>query len=355
MSSAAVQRIIRAAIQQQQFAPAYYLHGEDDFLKEEAVRQLADAAVDPATRDFNLETRRGPELSAELLGTLLGTPPMMAERRALIIRDAGGLKKDARVQLERHLQSPPPDVVVLLVSPAGAKAEKALEGMCEALEFAPLSSDRVLKWITHHASSALGAEITPEAAALLQSAVGDDLPQLALELEKLASFGSGQHIDEAAVTTVVGVRREETLGGFLDAVAARDAARALALLPGVLQQPKTSAVTIVMALATQTIAMAWAQEQRARGMAAGRLSGELFSLLKGAGSTYTGRPWGEAVAAWAHASGSWPAAALDEALATLLAADRALKESRLSSDEQLLTTVVLALCGSRTGRSRAAA
>ena len=40
----------------------------------------------------------------------------------------------------------------------------------------------------------------------------------------------------------------------------------------------------------------------------------------------------------------WTAAELDAALAALLAADAALKETRLSSDEQLLTTLVLALC-----------
>ena len=47
------------------FAPAYYFHGEDDYLKNEELRRLIDAAVDPATRDFNFETLRGADIDAD--------------------------------------------------------------------------------------------------------------------------------------------------------------------------------------------------------------------------------------------------------------------------------------------------
>jgi DNA polymerase-3 subunit delta len=178
--------------------------------------------------------------------------------------------------------------------------------------------------------------------------VGTDLPQLAVELDKLASYTNGGTIDDDAVTAIVGVRRTETLGTFLDAVAARDAVRALDLLPGVMAQPKASAVMIVMALTAQTLAIGWARARRGHGAASGRLAGELFGLLKEAGSVYTGRPWGEAVDAWARAASPQDddpdGRLVDAALEALLAADFALKESRLSSDAQLLTNLVLTLC-----------
>ncbi|MFN2564920.1 MAG: DNA polymerase III subunit delta [Gemmatimonadaceae bacterium] len=354
------QRVLRDAVRDKRFAPAYYLYGEDDYLKEQAVRQLVEAAVDPATRDFNLEVRRGTEIDAETLGSLLGTPPMMAERRVLVVRDVGALRKDARAMLDRYLKSPAPDAVVILVSPAGARPDKGLTSKTTALEFEPLTGDRVPKWIKHHAEAELGAaSITPEAIALLQNAVGSDLSQLAIELDKLASYTGGGAIDEAAVAAIVGVRRGETLGNFLDAVGARDARSALELLPVVMAQPKTSAVLVVMALTSQTLAVAWARARRERGVPPGRLGAELFGLLKEAGSVYTGRPWGEAVDAWtraaARASEDDPdGSILDAALDALLAADFALKETRLSSDEQLLMNLVLTLCGGSRRGTRAA-
>ena len=342
------QRILRDAIRDKKLAPVYYLFGEDDYLKEQAVRQLIEAAVDPATRDFNLEMRRAAELDAEALGSLLGTPPMMADYRVLVVRDVGALRKDARGLLDQYIKSPVRDAVVILVTPAGGKTDRALSAHSVALDFEPLPGDRVPKWIAYHAEQELGIPITPEAASLLQGAVGTDLAQLATELDKLASYTNGRTIDESAVTAVVGVRRSETLGAFLDAISNRDAVAALDLLPGIMAQPKASAVTIVMALTAQTLGIGWARARRDRGIPPGRLSSELFGLLKEAGSVYTGRPWGEAVDAWARGAtrleGSRDEGTLDVALEALLATDFALKESRLSSDEQLLTNLVLTLC-----------
>jgi DNA polymerase-3 subunit delta len=147
------------------------------------------------------------------------------------------------------------------------------------------------------------------------------------------------------VASVVGVRVGETMGDFLDAVARRDAVHALAILGPVLQQPKASAVTTIMALTTQTLAIGWAQAARDRGAHQAKLSGDLFNLLKEAGGVFTGRAWGEFVATCVRASDVWTPRAIDEALALLLRADASLKDTRLSSDEQLLSTLVLSLCG----------
>lgn len=363
-------RALNSAIKTRAFGPVYYFFGDDDYQKEDALRLLVDAAVDPATRDFNLETRRAPGLDAESLESLLGTPPMLAERRLVVLRDPAALKKDARQRLDRYLARPAADTLLVLVAPTGAKPDRALQQAAGAgaFEFAPLSEDRVARWIVHYTESTLGATITPAAAQLLQGAVGNDLQQLAAELDKLTSYAAGgaqsdaeaaKAIDEEAVTAVVGVRRGETLGDLLDAVARRDARSAVALVPHVLDLPKSSAVTVVMALATQTLAIAWGQARRARGVSATALGGfggpdSFMTLLKEQSSSYVGRPWGEAVRAWTAAVDRWTPEALDRALALLLDADAALKETKLSSEEQLLGTLVLSLCALPQAGRRAA-
>ncbi|HEX5435598.1 MAG TPA: DNA polymerase III subunit delta [Gemmatimonadaceae bacterium] len=354
--SPAPDRAFWKSIQTRSFERVYYLYGEDDFLKGQAVRALIESAVDPATRDFNLDIRSAAELDAETLGSLVGTPPMMADRRVVVIRDVAALKKAPRAMLDRYLDQEPrhvrdgaadTDIVLVLVSAGGdkAKPDRALASHALAVEFAPLTEDRVPRWIVHYVDTELHASITPAAASLLQRAIGPDLPLLASELDKLASFANGSEIDEAAVSAVVGVRRGETLGDLLDAVAHRDAARALDLLTHVLEQPKTTGVSIVMALTTQMLALAWggAMHQE-RGLSGHRLESEYYPFLKGAGGAVTGRPWGEAVKAWVQSVDQWDAHSLDLALTHLLAADIALKETRVSSDHQLLSNLLLALC-----------
>jgi len=349
MSPVADAKGLRGAVKSGTFAPAYYLYGDDDYVKTEELKRVIDAAIDPATRDFNLENLRGGDVDATSLGSILATPPMMAERRAVVIRDVAALKKDARTALDAYLEHPAPDVLVMLVSPSGVKAEKGLVAKTEAIEFAPLSGARIPKWINYYVEHDIGggAAITEGAAKLLQESVGTDLSQLKTELDKLGDFaaGGGGTINEAMVSAVVGVRPGETLGDFLDAVARRDAATALAMLPAILEQPKTSAVTMLMALGAQTIAIGWAQAARSRGTSPSKLSGDLFTLLKESGSVYTGRSWGEFVSSCVRASEQWSADAVDDALEALLEAESAFKETRLSSDEQLLASMLPRVCG----------
>jgi hypothetical protein len=108
-----------------------------------------------------------------------------------------------------------------------------------------------------------------------------------------------------------------------------------------------------MALAAQTLALGWAQAARDRGAHPARLTGDLFNLLKESGSVYTGRSWSEFVATCARESERWSPRAVDDALDALLAADAMLKETRLSSEEQLLANLVLTLCGAPSGRRAA--
>lgn len=338
-------KTLRDAIKRRSFDSAYCITGEDDYQKDDAVHQLIDAALDSAVRDFNLDVRRGVDLDAETLEMLLSTPPMMADRRVVVVRDAGALKKDARRVLDAHLKHPAPDLVLILVWGADSKADSQITAGVTKLEFDPLSGDRIPKWIAHHATTQLGMTISEPAIELLHAAVGSDLHQLAGEIDKLASFmdGSGNEITEEAVSAVVGMRRGETQVDLFDAVAERNLARALKLIPQILAQPKTTAVSIVMGLTTQMLSISWGRARLDEGTSKSRMGQEYFELLKETGA-YAGRSWGSATAIWIRGADCWSHRSLDRALDLLLEADAALKESRVSSDEQLIATLVLSLC-----------
>lgn len=336
-------KALREALKRRSFDGAYYITGEDDYQKDDAVSQLVEAALDQQSRDFNLDIRNGGDLDAETLGSLLSTPPMMAERRIIVIRDAGGLKKDARKALDGYLANPAPDVLLLLTAASGAKADPGLSNAARTLQFDQLTGDRLPKWISHHATSNLGVRITEPAVELLQAAVGSDLHQLAAELDKLASFTQGGEITEEAVAAIVGVRRGETQADLLDAVADRNVSLALELVPHILSQPKSTAVSVVMALSTQMIAIAWGRAKLDDGVSRSQLTQQYFDLLKETGA-FTGRPWGSAAQVWARAADRWSKDAVDYALDALLDADVALKESKVSSEEQILASVVLSIC-----------
>ncbi len=336
-------KTLREALKRRSFDGAYYITGEDDYQKDDAVSQLIEAALDPQSRDFNLDVRKAADLDAETLGSLLSTPPMMAERRIIVIRDAGALKKDARKALDQYLRNPASDLMLILTAASGSKTDQDLSGAARMLQFDPLTGDRLPRWIAHYATNDLDVRITEQAVELLQAAVGSDLQALAAELDKLASFTQGSEITEDAVSAIVGVRRGETQADLLDAVADRNVTRALELIPHILSQPKTTAVSVVMALSTQMIGIAWGRARLDDGASRGQLSQQYFDLLKETGA-FTGRSWGSATVVWARAAERWSRQGIDYALDALLDADVALKESKVSSEEQILATVVLSMC-----------
>lgn len=340
MASSAM-RALKIALETRDFAQAYLFHGDNEFLKEEKVRALIDRATDGATRDFNLDVRRASEMDTASLALALDSLPMMAARRVLVIREIAALKKDSLTLLKSHLGRPTA-MVLLFVASAGTKPDAALSEHCLVVEFKPLNENELVIWVSQHAGS-VGVTIQPVAAELLCRTTGNDLALLSGEIDKLRNYSNGAPIDEHAVTAIVGARHGETLGDLLDLLAVRDGSRAIALLGRALAQPKTTAVSILMALTTQTIALGWALAARARGLPQYQLERELFGLLKETPSSLVGRPWREAVKAWVHALPHWDSSSVNRALELLITADAALKDSRISSEEQILSTMLLSI------------
>lgn len=344
-------RDFKAALEQGAPDAAYLFHGDDDFLKEEKLRQLIDRVAEPATRDFNVEILRAQDTDAARLNTALEALPVMALRRIVVLRDIGALKKDARTALDAYLTHPAQDVVLVIVAPAGWKTDAALVARTSALEFRPLTDDQAAKWIVMRATE-LGVTVEPDAAELLVQATGVDLAAIDGEIRKLRDFSGGTTITTAEVREIVGIRVGETSSDLLDRVCARDGVGAAALVPTVLSQPKTSGVTLVMALTTHMLAIGHLIAARQAGMSPGQFSAELYALFGEQRSAVVGRPWGEAVGTLVRATDRWDRHAVDRALALLRDADSGLKDTSVSEEEQVVATLVIAMCD--RPRSRAA-
>ena len=323
--------------------PVYLLYGDEDVLKDEALRLLVDAAVGgDANRDFNFDSCFAADLTPEQFHALVNTPPMLAERRVVVVRGVeqlGKRKTKLRDEALRYLAAPNPSTLLVLVFAAGEEPDAELVRASTTVELGPLSPERVPRWLQHRAGT-LGLTLEPDAATLLLQAVGNDLTTLARELEKLASLTADtrQPATAADVTGLVGVRRGETVYDLVDAALARNAARAAALVERVLEQAGMSGVKIVSLLGTHLVGTALARLERDRG--ARRLPDTLFRHLL-ATRPYGLRGWKEEAARWSEWSATWTLPELSRALKAALAADIALKTATVSDDRGIVTQLVL--------------
>src|SRR5437867_4526943 len=150
----------------------YYLHGEEDELKGEAVRALVERAVDAAARDFNFDQRAAADLNPEAFNALVNTPPLLTATRVVVLRGMEQLRKTATVRQEllRYLDSPNPTTVLVLVHGSAEPPDAELARRATAVQVAALPPERVERWMTHRAKQ-LGLALAPEARELLLASV----------------------------------------------------------------------------------------------------------------------------------------------------------------------------------------
>ena len=323
--------------------PIYYLHGEEDVLKDEAVAALVERAVEPGARDFNLDQRAAAVLDAESFHTLVNTPPMLAVRRAVVVRGLEQLRKNAKVRGEilKYLEAPNPSTVLILVQAAGEPPDSDLIRRSATVSLEPLSPEEVERWMAARARQ-LDLTLEPGARELLLTAVGTDLSALARELEKLAplTVETGRPVTREQVAALVGVRRGETLQDLVDAALERRAAAAAQLVERVLEQGGMSGVRMVNALGTALVGTALARAEADRGTPRGRLDSVLMGHLR-ASRPYGLGSWEQTASRWARWAGQWTAPELETALRLALDADRALKTSTLTGEAGVIQQLVM--------------
>lgn len=342
----------RRAMKKGDIAPAYYFHGAEELLKDDALRDLLGLAVEAGTRDFNLDRRRAADVTADEFHTLALTPPMMAARRAVVLTDVEAIQQRRpraqalRTAILAYLGHPSPETVLVLVQTGDEKPDPDLIRAAAAVEFSSLRPERVEKWIRHRAERE-GVALDDDGARLLHEAVGDDLAQLAAELSKLRSAVGERGATAGDIEDLVGVRHGETVPDFVDAVTGRRFDAAIGMLRHLLEAPGSSGVRLVSSLATSLVGVALARAALDRGASPSAAARELFTAMQSARPMNL-RKWTEEADRWVRDAAHWHASDLDRALALLLKADRRLKGTTLGGDVEIVSDALLAIAGAPT-------
>lgn len=324
--------------------PVYYLHGEEEILKEEAVRLLLDRAVDPSLRDFNLDARSAPDLDPAALRALVDTPPMMADRRVVILRSVEDMraKSKARDELMRYLAHPNPTTTLILVQGGDEAPDAGLTAHATTIAIDRLPPDRVTRWITHRAGQ-IGLKIDHRAAELLGQATAHDLATISQELDKLAAIAGDRTVTEADVAAAVGVRHGETLDDLITAALERRVGDAARTLGPVLAQSGMSGVKVVSMLGTGLVGLAAARAELDHGAAPGRLEYTMLQRLIASRPAGLGAGYKDVAARWAKWVREWTAPELSRAIRLALAADRALKGTHMTDEYGIVLDLLLGL------------
>ncbi len=236
--------------------PGYVLVGDESFLLDRCRAAVLKAFVPPELRDFCLSDLDLANTSIFEVLDRAQSPSLMAPFQAIFVRNVKqlytrGAKKDEFAALERYFRSPNPQALLIFVAdfvriPSDTRRmemddknryerlAETLGAYCGMVELARVSEEDAMRWVTATAQEA-GTRVDPDAARELADALGADMMLISSELEKLLLYTLGKgRITLGDVETMVLGAKQRTLYDLTDAISARDRARALALLHGLL-------------------------------------------------------------------------------------------------------------------------
>jgi DNA polymerase III subunit delta len=156
--------------------------------------------------------------------------------RLVIVEEVERWKAADVKAITAYLEAPPPDTVLALAG--DVKADSPLGKACrkhgKVLVY-DVPKKALPAWVAEQFAR-VGAKADRAACAALVEAVGDDLDELASEVDKLATWAAGEQIEARHVQELAAGRAETSIFALTDAWGRRDVAAALAACESLLER-----------------------------------------------------------------------------------------------------------------------
>ena len=213
---------------------AWLVTGDDPSLVAEAVAKLAVELVGDAERSLVLEDFSGEALELGAVAEACRTPPFLADRRVVLVRDAGRFTADQLQPLVDYLEGPMPTTRLVVAAGGGQLPPKFVSAFRQAPEATVVPTDvsgrEVHSWVAERLANA-PVRLVPAAAAVVEAHLGEDLNRLSSLLAVLeTAYGPGARLDVADLAPYLGQPGAVPPWDLTDAIDRGDPDQALQLL-----------------------------------------------------------------------------------------------------------------------------
>ncbi len=232
--------------------PTFYIfHGDDDFHLDQKVDELRAQMREVDSAGLNIADLDGEGLPPGEAIAAASAFPFLADRRLVFVRGmlrwytrkgAGQTGKDAVDFLIDNLPNLPDYARLVFVErgtlPKNSRLLKLAQEQPNGYEMHFAAPKNLTQWLMRRAQDEYAVEMQSQAAVALDSVLGGDLRRADNELLKLASYTGGAPITEADVAALTPYTPETNLFAMVDALANGRGEQAMALLHGLLDDPK---------------------------------------------------------------------------------------------------------------------
>jgi len=232
---------------ERELKPAYLFSGSDRPKIALALERLRQRIGEDATEHLHASEANGEDAIAAC--NALGL--FVAEARAVIVDGVEAWKSADAKEIEAYLASPAPATVLALVG-EGLKKDSALAktvAKAGEVHFYEVGKKDLPKWVGEQFAR-LGATADRDACRAFVEAVGNDVGDLASEIQKLATWANGDPITQANVEELAVGRAEPPIFALTDSWGRRDVAATLRATESLLdrsQRPRSGELIRIVA------------------------------------------------------------------------------------------------------------
>jgi len=213
---------ITTQLQKNQFAPLYFLMGDEPFYIDEISNYIEEHAMPEEQRDFNQILVYGKETDADEVIALAKEFPFGTEKRVVIVKEAKELKNIER--LVKYAENPAQTAIVVICykyATLRATQLKAVEKNGVVFHSEKMKEYKLPAWIQTHVGK-YQFKIQPVVANLLAENIGVDLSRIDNEFKKLTIFlPPNSEITTDIVEKHIGISKEYNVFELQNALAER--------------------------------------------------------------------------------------------------------------------------------------
>jgi len=232
-----------------EIGPLYYIFGEEPYLVERGVKLLLARAASPEFREFNLNIYYGTEAKGEEIVAAAQTLPMFAERRVVVVKKSSALSAAALEMLSGYVQDPSPSTCLIFQGEKIDQRKKFfldLKKTGRLVEYKRLFENQVGAFIRNE-TAVYGKRLEPAALEMLVHLVGNNLQELATQIEKVTTYvGERSTISVDDIRQVASDTKVDTVFDLANALGGKTLGKALRSLHTILRDGEAPLMLLAM-------------------------------------------------------------------------------------------------------------
>jgi DNA polymerase-3 subunit delta len=221
-----------AAGEQEPTRAVFLVDGDDPTLVAEAVRARVDEQVGEADRSLVVEDHRGDDVDLAAVADSCRTPPFLADRRVVVVRDVGRWSTEEVAPLLAYLEDPLDTTSLVLAAGGGRTAPKLLAAVKAHGHVTPtaVAGREAAGWVRERIRRS-PVRLDAAAESLVEAHLGEDLSRLGAILDVLgAAHPGGARLTPEDVMPYLGEAGSVAPWDLTDAIDRGQAEVALTLL-----------------------------------------------------------------------------------------------------------------------------